>query len=561
MIKKLKLILFIVFSIYQTSVFSKTADDRDFNHKYLSGYLSAIISQNNYNSADSIKHFNSSKVLINEHKEYLKKYILTLSINGQIQKSINIIKQNKSKNNSDFFEAKLLLIIDNFKKKNFQENTALLQELESYKEYSNIKYIIYEVLKDYNNLFLLAKPNLNMKNLGKLTVINEAFHLCYLNDPKASSKFLNLINSEEGNYSRYLFFYWNNLIKQKDINSVIQTSKDINVLDSNLLIQQSKQWIDNSNFNKFSNFFSCQNEEDILAEFFFLISNFTAADEYFEQSNFYSNISNYLNPKFYFNLTHLVSNYFQIKDFEKTKKILKNFNEEEEIYYWYKIKKISQIIFNENGSDESLSYIEKKFNAYSNPSIKIINDMANIYKRNQEFQKSIDYYSLLLKKLNENSEAYADVLYRRGSSFERLGNDKNSDIDLLKSLSIKPDDPYVLNYLGYSWLERGYKIQEAINMLDKAYAQKKNDPFIIDSVGWGYYLIGDYVNAENFLRKAIQLMPKDPIVNDHYGDILWKLNRKIQAKYYWESALNSEDAENEMKTIISKKLLKGLDES
>ena len=105
------------------------------------------------------------------------------------------------------------------------------------------------------------------------------------------------------------------------------------------------------------------------------------------------------------------------------------------------------------------------------------------------------------------------------------------------------------------------KIKDAIAMLDRAYNQKKNDPFIIDSVGWGYYLIGDYVNAENFLRKAIQLMPKDPIVNDHYGDVLWKLNRKIQAKYYWESALNSEDTENTIKENISKKLLKGLNES
>ena len=79
--------------------------------------------------------------------------------------------------------------------------------------------------------------------------------------------------------------------------------------------------------------------------------------------------------------------------------------------------------------------------------------MANIYKRNKEFEKSIKYYSLLLKKLNKNSEEYADVLYKRGSSYERLGEDENSDKDLLKSLSIKPDDPYVLNYLGL-WLVR-----------------------------------------------------------------------------------------------------------
>ena len=98
-------------------------------------------------------------------------------------------------------------------------------------------------------------------------------------------------------------------------------------------------------------------------------------------------------------------------------------------------------------------------------------------------------------------------------------------------------------------------------MLDKAYNQKKNDPYIIDSVGWGYYLVGDFKNAENFLKKALQLMPTDPVVNDHYGDVLWKLNRRIEAQYYWESALNSKDSENEMKINISKKLLKGLDES
>ena len=561
MIKKLKLILFIVFFIYQTSAFSKTTDENDFNPKYLSNYLSAIISQNNKESDAAVKHFNSSKILINKHEKYLKKYVITLTVNGQVQKSINIIKKNRGQNNSKFFEAKLLLLIDNFKKREFDQNIELLNEFQSYRDYDNFQHIIYEVLKSYNDLFLTRELNLNKKKFGKLSSINEAFQYCYLNQPETNLKFINLINSDEGDYTRYLFFYLNNLIKEKDFKSALQTSREINVLDSNLLIQQAKQWIDNSNFNKFDHFFSCENEVDILAEFFFLISNFLAVDENFEKSNFYLNISNYLNPKFYFNLTHLVSNYSEIRNYEKMRSLLENFNKEDEIYHWYKLKKISQIIYNEQNSKQSLNYIETKFNEYSNPSAKIIYDMGNIYKRNKEFEKSIKYYSLLLEKLNENSDEYADVLHKRGTSYERVGDDKNSDKDLLKSLSIKPDDPYVLNYLGYSWLERSYKIQEAIGMLNKAYNQKKNDPFIIDSVGWGYYLIGDFVNAENFLRKAIQLMPKDPIVNDHYGDVLWKLNRKIQAKYYWQSALSSEESENEMKTIISKKLLKGLDES
>ena len=561
MIKILKLILFIVFFIYQTFAFSKTTDEIDFNPKYISNYLSAIISENNHNSQDSVKYFNSSKILINKHEGYLKKYVINLTANGETQKSINTIKQNKKKNNSKFFEANLLLLIDNFKKKKFKANIELLNEFESYRGYGNYEYIIYEVLKNYNNLFLTREINLNSEKFGKLSLINEAFQYCYLNRPEASSAFINLINYDEGDYTRYLFFYFNNLIRNKDFESAKQISKTINVLESNLLIQQSKKWLDESNYNEFSRIFSCENEQDILAEFFFLISNFLAVDNNFKKSNFYSNISNYLNPKFYFNLTHLISNYNENKNYEQTIDLLENFNKEDEIYYWYKLKKVAQIIDDEQGPNESLLYIEKKFNDYSNPSRKIIYDMANIYKRNKEFKKSIKYYSILLEKLDENTDAYAEVLYKRGSSYERIGDYKSSDEDLLQSLSIKPNDPYVLNYLGYGWLERGFKIQDAIIMLDKAYNQKKNDPFIIDSVGWGYYLIGDYENAENFLRKAIQLMPNDPVVNDHYGDVLWKLNRKIQAKYYWKSVLGSEKSENDLKKMVKKKLLIGLDES
>jgi len=138
-----------------------------------------------------------------------------------------------------------------------------------------------------------------------------------------------------------------------------------------------------------------------------------------------------------------------------------------------------------------------------------------------------------------------------------LGDYKSSDKDLIKSLEINPDAPYVLNYLAYSWLERKYKIDEAIEMLDRAYSKKKNDPYIIDSVGWGYYLIGDYLNAEKYIKKAVILMPDDPVVNDHYGDILWMLNRKLQAKYFWENVLNLESADDEMKKKIKEKLLNG----
>ena len=276
-----------------------------------------------------------------------------------------------------------------------------------------------------------------------------------------------------------------------------------------------------------------------------------------EKSNFYFNLSNYLNPKFKFNLALLAENYFQKEEFTKSKKVLKNFDKKNEIYYWYRVKKIAQIIGKEKNKEKSFNYIKTKFNEIEKPSLKIIYEMGNIVKGFEKYDLSIKYYTEILSKLDPSSIIYADVLYRRGGSYERIGNEKKADEDLLKSLELNPDEPHVLNYLAYSWLERNYKIDSAIDMLEKAYAQRENDPYIIDSVGWAYYLTGDYVKAEKLLRKAVQIMPSDPIVNDHYGDILWKLGRKTQANYFWKNVLTFKDTEDKMKEDIYYKLLKG----
>ena len=183
--------------------------------------------------------------------------------------------------------------------------------------------------------------------------------------------------------------------------------------------------------------------------------------------------------------------------------------------------------------------------------------MGNIAKIFEKYDLAIEYYSKVLSNLNPETLAYADVLFRRGGSYERLGKEKKSDEDLLKSLEINKEDPHVLNYLAYSWLERNYKIDTAMNMLERAFKQEPENPYIIDSIGWAYYLTKDYDKAEILLRKATKLMPDDPIVNDHYADILWKLNRKIQANYFWKKVLTFEDTENEMKEEIYYKLLKG----
>ena len=94
-------------------------------------------------------------------------------------------------------------------------------------------------------------------------------------------------------------------------------------------------------------------------------------------------------------------------------------------------------------------------------------------------------------------------------------------------------------------------------MLEKAYALRSNDPYIIDSIGWAFYLIDNYVEAEKHIKRAVELMPDDPTVNDHYGDILWKLNRKIQARYFWNNVLGFDDTDEKMKKKINTKMIEG----
>jgi len=553
----LKIFFIIVTLLYQSTASSKTTDNNEFNLKYLSSYLSALLSYDNQNNDLALKYFNSSKNLLNEHDQFLKKYVFSLVADGQISKAIKYIQYSKNKNNSNFFEVKLLLVLDSLNKKNFVKTSKLLTNLKAFQQNDTYEFIIYETLKSYNKLFLdgiIESPN---QNLGKISLITTAFQNCYLNSNKTNSHFINLINSAEGNYSRYLFFYLTKLIENKDYDSAIQIASTIDPLTSDLLIAQTKKWIDQSNFKKFKKHFSCKQETDILAEFFFLISNLYSSQGEYKKSNFFLNISNYLNPKFYFNLSLLAENYFVNSNFDLAKKVLEKFDEEDEIYNWYKIKKKAQIIAKQKNKNLSLKFVEKKLLEFKNPSTRIIFDMANMYKNYKKYEKAIEYYSIVLSQIEENSEAYADILYRRGGSYERLGQYQKSDSDLLLSLEIIPEDPYVINYLAYSWLERDYKIQEAIQMLERAYEQKKSDPYIIDSIGWGYYLNGDYAKAEKYLKQAIQLMPNDPIVNDHYGDILWKLDRKLQARYFWESVLNFKTTEDDMKKSILKKLLKG----
>ena len=146
----------------------------------------------------------------------------------------------------------------------------------------------------------------------------------------------------------------------------------------------------------------------------------------------------------------------------------------------------------------------------------------------------------------------------RGIAYERTGQWEKAERDLLDSLKANPEQAYVINYLAYSWIEQGVKIEKSLDMLEKANKLRSNDPYITDSLGWALFKLKRYKKSKNYLQLAVKLLPGDPIVNDHYGDVCGKVVNELQARYYWNYVLNLEKQKMILKKIVEEKLNKGL---
>ena len=144
------------------------------------------------------------------------------------------------------------------------------------------------------------------------------------------------------------------------------------------------------------------------------------------------------------------------------------------------------------------------------------------------------------------------LFYDRGVALERSGQWQRAEQDLQHALELKPDQPLVLNYLGYSWIDRGENLDKGLKMIEKAVELRPEDGYIIDSLGWAHYRMGDYAGAVEQLEKAIELVPSDPTINDHLGDAYWQSGRMNEARYQWRRALQFGPQENEIKPIEEK---------
>ena len=187
-------------------------------------------------------------------------------------------------------------------------------------------------------------------------------------------------------------------------------------------------------------------------------------------------------------------------------------------------------------------------------------ELGDIFVTNKKYEQAIEAYSEAINRIPVPNRSHWSLFYSRGAAYERNKQWDLAEQDLLQALVLSPDQPLTLNYLGYSWIERGKNIAKAKEMLERAVFLSPREGFIVDSLGWAYYLLKDYAHAVTVLESAVAFDPGSGVINDHLGDAYWRVGRKREARFQWSRALSVKDDFTEGdRQRIENKLEKGLD--
>jgi len=181
---------------------------------------------------------------------------------------------------------------------------------------------------------------------------------------------------------------------------------------------------------------------------------------------------------------------------------------------------------------------------------------GNMLRGRERFAEAAGIYGEAIDRIPEPAPSDWSLFYYRGISYERSKEWAKAENDFKKALELSPDQPLVLNYLGYSWVDKGMNLQEAMTMIRKAVELRPNDGFIVDSLGWAHYRLGEYDKAVEELERAVGLRPDDPVINDHLGDAYWKAGRQLEAQFQWRHARDF-GAEGPELELILKKIAEG----
>ena len=534
------------------------------NSNYFSNYLSGSVSLQKNDSRKAYNFFENIENLGIYHSEFNLKYVETLVNNGKIEEAYIFIKK-LDKSYQSLYPFNLILFVHDFKKERYSK-------LQSYISLPKQSFSDPLLLELYQNLSLWADlSNKNIEDLNeKINRSNSSFknvsltqkiliNLYLDNQKNIDLNFSEISNKKE--LSRYNYFYLSYYLEKNNkdkINDII--NRNLEISSENLLFKQLFLDSRENKFYKIDKFYKRKNINHGLAELLYLFANFYQNYEQVQISNFYLNLSEYLNPNFLSNKILKVENLIILNNLEESEKEIKIIEKLGKEFNWYANLTRLRFLPN-NNTDKQINLLENFLKNNEFFASEKYFELANFLRANKNYTKSIELYekSIALKKDKRDDDWI--YYYNLAISQERAGVWENAEKNFLQALKISPKQPEVLNYLAYSWLEKKINLDKAKEMLVEAVNLSKGRGYILDSLGWAYFLLKDFDKAEEILQTAYEKEPSEAVIYDHYGDVLWTNGKQIQARYVWQNAIKLKNIEQDLKESINKKIIFGLDDA
>ena len=548
--------LFVIIFLSTTPV--KSLDKYD-NAVNFSDYFSGILLLNDNKYEDSFKYLKRLNGLEASHLNYSNKYLYSLINSGNFKTAFNYSKKLERQNLGNF-ESHLISGIYYLKKSNLELAQKYFLKAKKKNPEFILNNFVSNSLINWSALSNLNQSKIELEKLDKrfvnLKKIQNVFLSCYFNSTNTVRLFKEITSDKNTDFSRYNYFYASYMAsigKLKDAKEIISLALEL--YPRNLMLNQFQIDLKEK---KNLTIFNCKEANHVVAEILYITANALSSQSIYQLSNFYLNLAKYLNEDFHSYNTLLAENFYKDNNYEEAEKIYHNLKKNGEAYNWYSSKQLARILIQKKDKNKAVELIKRSYENLLNKGIYQTFDYAEFLKNNEKFNQSIPQYTKIINQISKQHPLFAESTDGRGVAYERIGKWREAEKDLLASLDADPEQAYVINYLAYSWIEQGVKIQKSLSMLEKANELRSNDPYIIDSLGWALYKLERYKESKKFLQSAVRLMPADPIVNDHYGDVLWKNGNEIQARYYLNYVLNLKETKDELKKTIEKKLIGGL---
>lgn len=225
--------------------------------------------------------------------------------------------------------------------------------------------------------------------------------------------------------------------------------------------------------------------------------------------------------------------------------------------YWLSRMRVAEV-YEASDHPESAAILLQDLTKNKQTRIQALIGLGDLHRRHEHFAEAIKSYDAALAEIGDVTEDHWAVVYARGMSLERLNNWDRAEKDLLQALSFQPDNPMILNYIGYSWAEKGINLQQAKEYLHRAVTLRPNDGYILDSYGWVLYRLGQFEEAAEWLEKSVAYVPDDSSILDHLGDAYWQTGRKTEARFKWKRAHDlSKDAD--FRSLAQQKIARGIE--